>query len=183
MCKDWPNAGFAVRGHRSPAQGRSLPCRYVRSPEVTLGSAATFDHRTYRSSSALVPECTDSPPAADELFPPSGLLTTWILRCRGVPLEQTERRRRRLRKGLHFRSRPHTSVHVRRNQCSRSPESVFNFARNRCSTSPEIGVQLPPKNPADRGRVEAPHENARRRVQSSSPASRATCRIRPGSDR
>ena len=50
--KDWPNAGFAVRGHRSPAQGRSLPCRYVRSPEVTLGSAATFDHRTYRSTPA-----------------------------------------------------------------------------------------------------------------------------------
>ena len=79
-CKDCPDAGFAVRGHRSPAQGRSLPCRYVRSPEVTLGLAATFDHRTYRS--APVPECTDSPPAADEVFPRSGPLTTWILRCR-----------------------------------------------------------------------------------------------------
>ena len=78
-CKDWRDAGFAVRGHRSPAQGRSLPCRYVRSPEVTLGLAATFDHRTYRS--APVPECTDSPPAADELFPRSGPLTTWILMC------------------------------------------------------------------------------------------------------
>ena len=63
----------------SPAQGRSLPCRYVRSPEVTLGLAATFDHRTYRS--APVPECTDSPPAADEVFPRSGPLTTWILQC------------------------------------------------------------------------------------------------------
>ena len=80
-CKDCPDAGFAVRGHRSPAQGRSLPCRYVRSPEVTLGLAATFDHRTYRS--APVPECTDSPPAADEVFPRSGPLTTWILRDRG----------------------------------------------------------------------------------------------------
>ena len=78
-CKDWRDAGFAVRGHRSPAQGRSLPCRYVRSPEVTSGLAATFDHRTYRS--APVPECTDSPPAADELFPRSGPLTTWILMC------------------------------------------------------------------------------------------------------
>ena len=45
-----------------------------------MGLAATFDHRTYRS--APVPECTDSPPAADELFPRSGPLTTWILRCR-----------------------------------------------------------------------------------------------------
>ena len=79
-CKDWRDAGFALRGHRSPAQGRSLPCRYVRSPEVTSGLAATFDHRTYRS--APVPECTDSPPAADELFPRSGPLTTWILICR-----------------------------------------------------------------------------------------------------
>ena len=95
-CKDWRDAGFAVRGHRSPAQGRSLPCRYVRSPEVTSGLAATFDHRTYRS--APVPECTDSPPAADELFPRSGPLTTWILMCRWkqllvqahVSLEETE---------------------------------------------------------------------------------------------
>ena len=37
-----------------------------------MGSAATFDHRTYRSTPA--PECTDSPPAADELFPRSGAL-------------------------------------------------------------------------------------------------------------
>ena len=48
---------------------------------TTLGLAATFDHRTYRS--APVPECTDSPPAADELFPRSGPLTTWILRSAG----------------------------------------------------------------------------------------------------
>ena len=59
------------------------------------------------------------------------------LRCREAPLEQTERRRRRLRKGLHFRRRPHTSVHDDRNWCSTS--------RNRRSTSPETGVQLPPK--------------------------------------
>ena len=69
-CKDCPDAGFAVRGHRSPAQGRALPCRYVRSPEVTLGSAATFDHRTYKSAPG--PECTDSPPEADDPFPRSG---------------------------------------------------------------------------------------------------------------
>ena len=50
------------------------------------------------------------------------------LRCRGAPMEQTERRRRRLRNGSHFRRRPHTSVHVRRSQCSRSPESVFTFS-------------------------------------------------------
>ena len=71
--EDQPNARFAVRAHRSPAQGRSPPCRYARSPEVTSGPAATFDHRTYRSSSALVPECTDSPPAAEELFPRSSV--------------------------------------------------------------------------------------------------------------
>ena len=84
MCKDWPNAGFAVRSHRSPAQGRSLPCRYVRSPEVTLGSAATFDHTYVQVVVGAGARKYGSPPAADELFPRSGPLTTWILRCRGA---------------------------------------------------------------------------------------------------
>ena len=45
-----------------------------------MGSAATFDHRTYKSAPG--PECTDSPPAADDPFPSIRPLTTWILRCR-----------------------------------------------------------------------------------------------------
>ena len=55
--------GFTPRG------GRALP---------SIRALDNMD--TYRS--APVPECTDSPPAADELFPRSGPLTTWILRCR-----------------------------------------------------------------------------------------------------
>ena len=42
-----------VRGHRSPAQRRSHPCRYGRSPEVPPGPAATFDHRPYAQSTTV----------------------------------------------------------------------------------------------------------------------------------
>jgi len=79
-------AGRRVRRARpsEPAQGRTLPCRYVRSPEVTSGSAASFDHRKYWLTPA--PECTDSAPAADV---DPGSLTTWILRCRGPPASRT----------------------------------------------------------------------------------------------
>ena len=60
-CKDCPDAGFAVRGHRSPAQGRSLPCRYVRSPEVTLGLAATPSPDDFVDSKSPTPRRTPQP--------------------------------------------------------------------------------------------------------------------------
>ena len=107
-------AGRRVRRARpsEPRAGTVTPRRYVRSPEVTSGSAATFDHRTYRSTP--VPECTDSPPAADELFPRSGALDNM-----DTPLSATtspaisrapEAEQRKLRKSLKFRRRPHTAV-------------------------------------------------------------------------
>ena len=73
------------------------------------------------------------------------------LRCCGAPLEWTEGRRRRLRKGLHFRRRPHTSVHDDRNDRSTSRNhrsrcrNPCSTSRNRCSTSAEIRVHLPPE--------------------------------------
>ena len=59
-CEDWRDAGFAVRGHRSPARDGHSPVGTYASPEVTLALARDGDHRTYRS--APVRECTDSPP-------------------------------------------------------------------------------------------------------------------------
>ena len=50
--KDGPDARLAVRSHRSPAQGRSRPCRYGRSSEVTSGLGATFDDRPYGDNHA-----------------------------------------------------------------------------------------------------------------------------------
>ena len=73
-------AGRIVVGARACNACSGTPrCAVVTSAAFACW-LTTFDHRTYRS--APVPECTDSPPAADELFPRSGPLTTWILRCR-----------------------------------------------------------------------------------------------------
>ena len=108
------------------------------------------------------------------------------LRCRGAPLEQTEGRRRRLRKGLHFRRRPHTSVHDDRNRRSTPPDSVFNFPGSgvqdrgsgvqlpwiQRSTSAGFGVQDPPDN--------AVATNGEFTVATNNPESRSPGVVLPG---
>ena len=81
-CRLRPAGGrFSPRRRWRPRHGRSRLCRPRRrrrlrgdvrasSGPFTLGSAATFGHRTYKSAPG--PECTDSPPEADDPFPRSG---------------------------------------------------------------------------------------------------------------
>ena len=89
-----------VRGHRSPAQRRSRPCRYGRSPEVTPGPAATFDHRPYAQSTTVASLTAAPKDVLRSMSCPKHFLT-----YRGVKMSRSSRNRRTSRRSRRISSR------------------------------------------------------------------------------
>ena len=89
-----------VRGHRSPAQRRSRPCRYGRSPEVTPGPAATFDHRPHAQSTTVASLTAAPKDVSRSMSCPKHFLT-----YRGVKMSRSSRNRRTSRRSRRISSR------------------------------------------------------------------------------
>ena len=89
-----------VRGHRSPAQRRSRPCRYGRSPEVTPGPAATFDHRPHAQSTTVASLTAAPKDVSRSISCPKHFLT-----YRGVKMARSSRNRRTARRSRRISSR------------------------------------------------------------------------------
>ena len=147
-----------VRGHRSPAQRQSRPCRYGRSPEVTPGPAATFDHRPYAQSTTVASLTAAPKDVLRSMSCPKHFLT-----YRGVKMSRSSRNRRTSRRSRRISSR--SSV---RRPSLRSPPS-----RAACATQLRMAWDDGSKLPSQlAGRTTGPNQldhllSERRRVRRS----------------